>query len=455
MEAALPDGLVSALWRFLAVVSLLMANGIFVAIEFALVSTRQRRMEELARNQIPGARLALRVLENPDRVLAAAQLGITMASLALGWVGEPFVADLLAVPLGLLPLDTWVDMEFVTHTLSVIIAFTLITSCHIVLGEQAPKIYSIGSAERTIIFLAPFIIVFDKIFGPFIHSLDRATTAVLKLVGTKPISSHHRAILSIEELKRLVSDSQEDGVLEENEEIMLRNVFEFADRQVSEAMVPRLDIVAVDVGARLSEFLAIYTKSPHSRYPLYEGTLDNIRGFVPIKDVLHFMAAKGVDSLKEPLSPLMRPVVVVPVFKLIGELFEEMQEQGLSLAVVVDEYGATVGMVTPHELLEKIVGRLRDEAATNERVVSQLDEKTAVVYAQLSIEEVNSELCLDLPENPAYETLAGLILYELKRFPKVGEELVVTNVHLTVTEMIGTKIEKVVVKQMETPEAAT
>lgn len=454
MEAALPDGLVSALWRFLAVVSLLIANGIFVAIEFALVSTRRSRMEELARNQVPGASSALRVLENPDRVLAAAQLGITMASLALGWVGEPFVADVLAVPLGLLPLEGWVNTEFVTHTLSVIIAFTLITSFHIVLGEQAPKIYSIGSAERTIIFLTPFIVVFDKVFRPFILSLDRATATVLKLVGAKPIAGHHRAILSIEELKRLVSDSQEDGVLEENEEIMLRNVFEFADRQVSEAMVPRLDIVAVDVGTSLSEFLAIYTKSPHSRYPLYERTLDNIRGFVSIKDVLHFMAANGTDSLMEPLSPLMRPVVVVPVFKLIGELFEEMQEQGFSLAVVVDEYGATVGMVTPRGLLEKIVGRLRDEAAINEPVVSQLDEQTAMVDAQAHIEEVNSELCLELPENPAYETLAGLILYELKRLPQVGEELMVTNVHLTVTEMVGTKIEKVVVKQMKTQETA-
>lgn len=455
MDAVLPEDLVSPLWRLLAVVSLLIANGIFVAIEFAVVRTRRTRMEELARNHVAGAHLALRVLENPDRVLAAAQLGITMASLALGWVGEPFVADLLAVPLGILPLDAWVDMEFVTHTLSVIVAFTLITALHIVLGEQAPKIYSIGQAERTTIFLSPFIIVFDKVFHPFIRALDRATTAVLKLVGTTPIGSHHRAILSIEELKRLVSDSQEDGVLEENEEVMLRNVFEFADRQVSEAMVPRLDIVAVEVGASLSEFLAIYSTSPHSRYPLYEGTLDNVRGFVLIKDVLHVMAANGIDSLKQPLSPLMRPVVVVPEFKLIGELFEEMQERGLSPAVVVDEYGATVGMVTPGGLLEKIVGRLRDEAATNEPVVSQLDDRTAVVDAQMSIEEVNSELGLALPENPAYETLAGLILYELKRLPQVGGELLVADVHLTVTEMTGTKIEKVVVKRMGVEEAAT
>jgi CBS domain containing-hemolysin-like protein len=202
----------------------------------------------------------------------------------------------------------------------------------------------------------------------------------------------------------------------------------------------------------LSEFLAIYAKSPHIRYPLYDKTLDNIRGFVPIKDVLYFMATNGMDSLKEPLSLLMRPVVVVPVFKLIGELFEEMQEQGLSLAVVVDEYGATVGMVTPHGLLEKIVGRLRDEAAIPEPVVSQIDKQTVMVDAQVRIEEVNSELCLELPENPAYETLAGLILYDLKRLPQVGEELVVTNVHLTVAEMVGTKIEKVVIKKMKTEE---
>lgn len=451
MDTTAAEGIFDYVWNLLAVLSLLVANGVFVAVEFALVSSRRARIEELARHQTSGARLALRVMENPDRVLAAAQLGITMASLALGWVGEPFVADLLAVPLGLLPLEGWVDMEFLSHTLSVIIAFTLITSLHIVIGEQAPKIYSISQAERTTIFLAPFVLLFDKVFHPFIHVLDRATAAVLRLIGTKPIGSHHRAILSVEELKRLVSDSQEDGVLKENEELMLRNVFEFADRQVGEAMVPRLDIVALEANTSLSDFLAVYSKLPHSRYPLYEGTLDNIKGLVLIKDVMHILAAKGVDSFDHPLSALMRPVVMVPEFKLIGELFEEMQDQGLSLAIVVDEYGTTTGMVTLLSLLEKIVGRLRDETGKNEPVVSQLDEESVMVDAQLSIEEINAELHLALPENPAYETLAGLVLYELKRIPQADEELEIGNVRLIMKEMLGAKIEKVVIKRLDVP----
>ena len=304
-------------------------------------------------SRAPNARCSL--LKDTDRVLAASQLGITMASLALGWVGEPFVADVLEPPLRLLPPNAWIDPLTLSHGVAAALSFIMITALHIVVGEQSPKIYSIGNPERVIIFAAPVISLFDKFFRPFINMLDRATDGVLKLIGVPSIGAH-RTIHSVDELKQLVSDSQEGGLLEESEEEMLHNVFEFADRQVSEAMVPRPDISGSSRPRPSADFLCVFAESRHSRYPVYEESLDNITGFVAIKDVLAFMAAEGPGSRQKPVITLKRPALVVPEFKQVGDLFQEMQKAGVPFAVIVDEYGGTAGIVTQGAILEVIVG---------------------------------------------------------------------------------------------------
>ena len=434
--------------RLLGVFLLLGVNAFFVAVEFAAVSARHNRIEQLAEDGVVGAKRALRLLKDTDRVLAASQLGITMASLALGWVGEPFVADLIEPPLRLLPVSAWIDPIQLAHGVAAALAFGAITGLHIVLGEQSPKIYAIGNAERVTIFAAPIVGLFDKVFRPFIHLLDRATDGVLKLIGVPSIGAH-RTIHSVEELKQLVTDSQEGGLLEESEEEMLHNVFEFAERQVSEAMVPRPDIVGIEATATIADFLAVFAESRHSRYPIYEESLDNITGFVAIKDVLNFMASEGPGARQQPLIGLKRPALVVPEFKQVGDLFQEMQHSGIPFAVIVDEYGGTAGIVTQGAILEVIVGRLHDETRTDESLVSQLDERTAEVDAQLRIEEVNEELKVKLPDNDAYETLAGLILFHAQRVPAVGECIKIGDVQLTVKEMKGPKIERVEIKRTE------
>ncbi|MBI5876072.1 MAG: HlyC/CorC family transporter [Chloroflexi bacterium] len=439
--------------RLLGVLFLLLMNGFFVAVEFAAVSARRSRIDQQAESGAVGARRAQRMLGDTDRVLAASQLGITMASLALGWVGEPFVADLIEPPLSGLPIGQWVSVKDVAHAASAVIAFTAITALHIVIGEQAPKVWAIRNAERVITMASVPMIAFDRLFRPFIYVLDHATEWVLKLFGTQPISGH-RVYHSVEELKQLVSDSQEGGVLEASEEEMIHNVFEFADRQVSEAMVPRPDIAGLEATATLNEFLTLFSESHFSRYPLYEGDLDNIIGFVTIKDVLNFLASEGPAARQQPAVQLMRPAMHVPEFKQVGDLFEEMKTQGISLAVIVDEYGGTAGIVTQGGILEVLVGRLRDEAEDDEPEVSQLDELTAEVDAQLRIEEVNEELKTDLPEHDAYETLAGLILFQLQRIPASGERLTIGAVQLTIKEMQGAKIEKVEVKRTDPAPAA-
>ena len=434
--------------RLLGVFLLLGVNAFFVAVEFAAVSARHNRIEQFAEDGVAGAKRALRLLKDTDRVLAASQLGITMASLALGWVGEPFVADLIEPPLRLLPVGAWVDPSQLSHGVAAVLAFVAITGLHIVVGEQSPKIYSIGNPERVIIFAAPVVRLFDRVFRPFIFLLDRATDGVLKLIGVPSIGAH-RTIHSVDELKQLVTDSQEGGLLEESEEEMLHNVFEFADRQVSEAMVPRPDIIGVESTASIADFLAVFAESRHSRYPVYEESLDNITGFVAIKDVLTFMAAEGPGARQQPLLSLKRPALVVPEFKQVGDLFQEMQKEGTPFSVIVDEYGGTAGIVTQGAILEVIVGRLHDETGAEDALVSQLDENTAVVDAHLRIEEVNEELHIELPDNDAYETLAGLILFHAQHVPEVGERFTINDVQLTVQEMKGPKIERVEIKRPE------
>jgi putative hemolysin len=442
----------TAILRLLGVFLLLLVNGFFVAVEFAAVSARRGRIDQQAESGAVGAKRAKHMLADTDRVLAASQLGITMASLALGWVGEPFVANLIEPPLRNLPLGQWVGVADLAHAISAVVAFSAITALHIIVGEQAPKVWAIRNAERVITLASLPMTAFDWLFRPFIFLLDHATEWVLKLFGMQPISGH-RVYHSVEELKQLVSDSQEGGVLEESEEEMIHNVFEFADRQVSEAMVPRPDIAGLEASGTLNDFLIAFAESRYSRYPLYEGDLDNIVGFVTIKDVLNFLASEGPAARQKPIAALMRPALHVPEFKQVGDLFEEMKTQGISLAVIVDEYGGTAGIVTQGGILEVLVGRMRDETVSEEPEVSQLDERTAEVDAQLRIEEINEELKTDLPEHDAYETLAGLILYHLQRIPDNGERLTLGHVQLTVKEMQGAKIEKVEVKRVDAPPA--
>jgi len=292
--------------RLLGVLFLLLANAFFVATEYATVSSRLSRIDQLIAERVPGAKRARKLIADKDRTLAATQLGITMCSLALGWVGEPFVDEFIQPLLQLLPA-AWI--EPVAHTISAVIAFIVITALHIVIGEQSPKIWAIRNAERVTMFAAPWLMVFDTIFRPFTHVLDNATTAVLQLLGVPSLSGHHN-VHSIEELKRLVSDSQESGLLEESEEEMLHNVFEFGDRQVSEAMVPRPDMVALALDLPVSELLRLMLQHPYTRYPVYDGEVDTIAGILHVRDLFAALHDRGIDNVD--VRRLLRPAIMVP-----------------------------------------------------------------------------------------------------------------------------------------------
>lgn len=430
--------------QFAAMLVLLLLNGFFVSVEFSYVTVPRPRIQRLAASGNPAAILVQRILSDTDRVLAASQLGVTVASLGLGWVGENAANDLIRYLFASVPPPF---QSAFAQAIGLAIAFGLITSLHIVVGEQAPKIIALNAADRIALASARIVAVFSWLLRPFIALLDNATEAVVRMMGYPPVGGHH-TIYTVDELKQLITETQQTGELELRERQMLHNVFEFGDRLVREVMTPRVEMIAVDEHTTIGEFLQTYREAPHARFPVYVKNIDNITGFVSIKDVLRALAEDGEEVRGKPIKTLSRPATFVPETKRVGRLFAELQTQKTQLAIVIDEYGGTAGMVTLEELIEEIVGRLGDELAQEPPLVETIDEHTAQVDAQLRIEEVNQQLGLNLPENPDYETIAGYVLYVLHHIPKEGEQFRVGNLRITVTRMDGLRIEKVLITRL-------
>ncbi len=460
--------------QFAAMLVLLFLNGFFVSVEFAYVTVPRPRIQQLAAKGNPAAALVERLLADTDRVLAASQLGITVASLGLGWVGENAANELIHYLFASAPAPL---QSALAEAIGLALAFGLITSLHIVVGEQAPKIISLSTADRFALFSARIVSVFDWVMRPFITLLDNTTEMVVRLLGFPPVGGH-QTIYTVDELKQLITETQQTGELEPRERQMLHNVFEFGDRLVREVMTPRPEMVAVDEHTTIGEFLQTYLESSHARFPVYAKIIDNITGFVSIKDVLRALAEDAIaatgnadnggavqvnadntgagdgraihigEVFTRPIKTLARPATFVPETKRVGRLFAEMQSQKIQLAIVIDEYGGTAGMVTLEGLLEEIVGRLGDELAQEPPPVEKIDEQSAHVDAQLRVEEVNEQLGLHLPESPEYETVAGYVLSMLHHIPKEGEHFRVGNIRITVTRMDSLRIDKVLVTKL-------
>lgn len=430
--------MLEVMFKILAVFTLIFINGFFAAAEFALVSTRRTRIEQLAAEGSVAALAARRLLDNPDRFIAAVQLGVTMASLGLGWIGEPAIASLIEPLLEMLPSAPVSSASSIVGTA---LSFGLITFFCIVLGEQVPKTIAIRYGEQTSMMSARPMEAFSFVFRPFIFILDRATFLTLRLLGLQPITGH-RSVLSLEELKQVVRESQEGGILEAEHEEVVQRAFRFANRRVHEAMIPRPDVVGVEKDTTIKDFLQTFSRTSHSRFPVYEEDMDNIVGIIAIKDVLRALANEP-GKLDSSIEGLIRPALFVPESRLIGDLMAEMRDHQIQMAIIIDEYGGTAGVVTLEELVEEIVGRLSDELVVAPSSIEAIDEHTFQVNAQLRIDEVNEGLNLELPESEEYETLAGFILYLLRHIPKEGETLRYRDLRFVVTKMKGPKIEEV------------
>lgn len=418
-------------------------NAFFSAAEFALVSTKKASLEVKAAHGSRSAAVALHFYNNPDRYIAASQVGITIASLALGWVGEETVAYIL-MPFARRALG-WAG-EIVAHTTGAVLAFGIITYLHVLLGEQVPKSLTLRWGEK--VFLASSIPMqwFYTLFKPLIWILDRSAALILRPMGVE-VGVALRAVHTVEELKALIKGGFQEGVLEETEEELITKVFDFGERTAREVMIPRTEIVAIEANLTLADFLEEFKRSRHARYPIYEGSIDNIIGFVAIKDVL-LNLSQDPASFQKKVRELARPAYVVPESKPIDELLREMRANRIHMAVVIDEYGGTAGLVTLEELIEEIVGRVTDESALERPLMEKVSENIYYLDASLRVDEVNEALDLRLPESEDYETLAGLIFTCLQKVPREGDELLCEGVKLTVMEMKGPRIVKVKLERM-------
>ncbi len=426
-----------------AVVLLVLANAFFVAAEFALVSVRPTRVEELVARGSQPARWAQKAIRNPDRFIAATQLGITLASLGLGWIGEPALAHLLQPVISLFPS---LPEDGVSHGLSAAFAFAVITLLHVVVGELAPKSVALQDPERTALAVAQPTVWVEWIFKPAIWVLNGAGNALLRLIKVKPAPAHEM-VHSVEELKMLVSASAEGGVVEPDEQEMLHAVFDFGDTLVRQVMLPRTEIVAVPADASLDDMIAVALHHPYTKFPVYEGDLDEVLGVVHLHDI---MRARHADQTGPTTArALMRKVLFVPETVPVNTLLQRFRARRQHIAIVLDEYGGTSGLVTLEDLLEEIVGEVSDEFDEGP-AIQPLPDGSFLVNGLASIEEVNEYFHLNL-QDPNYDTIAGFILGRIGRLAQVGDTVTAGGVRLRVEALDGRRIARLTLHPAQGP----
>ena len=396
--------------KLLAVLVLVAANGFFVAAEFALVGVRSSRIETLANQGSRTAKRLMQLLQNLNAYLSACQLGITLASLGLGWIGEPAIARLLEGPLA-----GW--SEAWRHAIAIAVAFIIITSLHIVLGEQAPKLMGLALAERVALTVALPMQLFYRVFSLPIRALDWASARTVQLVGIKA-TGEHGSTYTEEELRRLVDISRESGHLRAEERRLIHRVFEFSDTLVREAMVPRTEMAAIPNTCNLEQITKAFDQHRYSRLPVYRESFDDVCGFIHSKDVMPYLLHPDKFKLEDVLQP---PLYVVDTARL-EHVLRQMQKAKMHFGFVVDEHGGLEGIITLEDLLEEIVGEISDEhdEEVNEQI-TQVDQCTFVLAGGLAVRDLNRRLKLSVPESEAYTTIGGFLMTEAGHVLKPGE----------------------------------
>ncbi len=391
---------------------LVFANGFFVASEFALVGVRRSRIEMLAASGKLRARRLLGLLDNLNAYISATQLGITMASLALGWIGEPVFAHLLEAPL------KGRVSEVTLHTISFAIAFSIITFLHIVLGELAPKTLALERAEKVALAISWPMQAFYKVFQWPIRLLDWSGTRVVRLFGLHP-TKDHASVYTEDELRRLVDISRESGQLEPEEQQLIHKVFEFSEAEVREAMVPRTQVKALPVNATLEDVRAAFLSTGYSRLPIYGERFDEVVGLLFRKD----LDMGRIPHDRFDLKNLVRPPAFLPATASLGEALRQMQASRVHFAFVIDEHGGMEGILTLEDLLEEIVGEINDEYDEEVREQIIKDGNAFLLDGMLSVRDANQYLKLDLPEDGGYTTIAGFLMDRAGRVLQGGERV--------------------------------
>ncbi|MGH2452502.1 MAG: hemolysin family protein [bacterium] len=434
------SSLLSILLRLTVVMALVAANGLFVAAEFSIVSVRRTRLAPLAERGSRRARLVLRAAEDPNAFLAATQLGITMASLSLGWIGEPVVASLFEPLVAALPTGV---QEATMHAVAVVLAFALITALHIIFGELAAKSIALWRPESTALVVAPPTDLFYRVFRLPIEILNRTANGTLRLFGLRAPSGHH--VYSSEEIGMLVTESRRAGKVEEEEALLLHRVFKFADRLVEEVMVPRVSVRGVPKDASVLDAVAVVRDAGYSRLPVFADDLDHIVGMVHAKDL---MLAQADERAGLTVEHIMRPVLYVPEMKPVGDLLEEMRRGGIQLAVALDEFGGTSGIVTIEDLLEELVGEIPGELRSERRLVAVQQPDRIVVDAAIPLDALNDTFHLDLPTGEA-NTLGGFVFHHLGAIPDPGTTFRIDQLEFKIETATRTRIGLVQIRRLK------
>lgn len=393
---------------------LVLLNGFFVAAEFAIVKVRASQLETRASSVV--SKISLSIIQNLDAYLAATQLGITLASLALGWVGEATMEHLLR--------KLFVSFSFIDSTqassladkFALPVGFFIITMLHIVFGELVPKSIAIRSPLRTTIFIATPLKIFRTIFLPLIALMNGIANFILKILGFKV---HEEEYHSEEELKLIISESAEGGAIEDSERELIHNVFEFDNRLVKQVFVHNSKVSGIPIESSIEEASKIVLEEGYSRYPVYNESLDNIIGMVHSKDILKNLIKKQSSKI----SDIKRDVFFVNENKRVLDLLRSFQKNKTEFGVVVDEFGATIGIITMEDILEELVGDIQDEHDDEASIVEKINDQTYRVYSLNSIDDINEFLPYDIPKNETYETLSGYVTSLSEELPEIEDVL--------------------------------
>ena len=423
--------------ELVAVAALILLNGYFVAAEYALVTARRTRIQELAQRGNRRAKAVLRIVADPPRFIAAMQLGVTGASLAIGALGEQVLARVF-------------DPLFAS-VIAFALAFLIITFLHVVVGELVPKGIALGYSDRVALAVSTPVRGFFVAFKPLIWVLQRSSEVVLRALGLTPPGGEME-VYSEAELKMLLSRSTEEGELEAQEQEMLYKVFDFADKEVSAVMVPRPEVVALSIEMPPEEALAAVIDSPYTRYPVYRDSLDEIVGVLHVRDLFSALVDRGIAGVQ--IEQLLRPAHIVPETKDLAALLTEFRRTNQHLAVVVDEYGELEGIVTLEDLLEEIVGEIEDEFDLPDESIERLDEQRIRIDGTFPIDDFNEQFEKSLPIED-YHTMGGFVFGRLGRAPESGDVLEEDGLRFKVVDLEGSRIERLEVEFLPEPALRT
>lgn len=422
----------------LVILLLVALNGFFVAAEFAIIGVRPSRIQQLAREGNRTARWVEAVLASTakmDRYIATSQLGITLASLGLGMYGEPFIAHLLEGPLERLGME-----EAGIHTIAFFVALGTITYLHVVLGEMVPKSLALHDAEKTVLALAAPMTVVERIFAAPVWLLNHIGVLALRLLGVKPPGADSR-VHTPDELEMIVSESFAGGLVREHEQELVANIFDFAERRVEQIMKPRNLVAAIPVSTNEQTVLELFASAPYSRLPVYEGSIDDVIGYVHLKDIVRQQLSGRPFNLRE----LILEVPFVPETLLIEDLLEVFRENHVQIAIALDEHGGTAGLVSFEDLIEEVLGEVVDEFDQEEPPLVQLGPGHVSVEGTYLIEDLAEHIHVNL-QNDEVNTVGGLILSELGRVPAMGDTVIVNDVEMKISAVQGLTITRVEVR---------